>query len=345
MPLKAAPEYFEPIHLPQHFGQSCFSVLNRDHRQLPPPNFARSVSVSGEVIDESDGIEIVRHPTPFTSHANYINLPFNPDRAEINSFVDLDITTANLRRTDFTSQDFSGAHQKLAYAYGLSDMLGGHGPSIDVSYSLFRSARFHRTEFCHVVGEYTCFCKADLDHADFDSALLTAACFQESRIIHSGLHSGVISHSNFSRADLTDSSFAGTNLTGTCFSEAKFSGETSFVGADLTRTCFQNTNLRRLLKDGEFLFPKQEVSGADFRVIQTIAGARLPARVRTDLAGRGAIVDLPSSEDWPEEAFFEGYLDRSDEERQAPLGVQLEIGFEIGADGIERSFADKSEGR
>lgn len=302
MPRKAAPEYYEPKHAPRHLGVNCFGVQNRLSRRVPEPCILIGQSADGEVFLEQDGLEEDRQTMPWDG--NYL---FRGGKSiQVASFVDQDITMASLRKQDFSKQDFSGAHQSRAYEYGLSGMLGGHGPSINIDYSVFSDSCFHRTRFCHLVGEWPCFCKADFQGADLNGSWLTAACFIDAQIVESNLRGSEIIHSTFFGADLSGSNFDGSKLVGTCFSQARFTEQTSFKGANLARTCFLNTNLRQLLLDNETLFPGQDVDGADFRVVQTIAGFRLPVTVRWDLTVRGAIVDLPSDEDWPEEAFYQG---------------------------------------
>ena len=306
MPRKAAPEYYEPQHAPRHVGVNCFGVQNRHFRRMPEPYILISQSADGEVFLEQDGLEEDRQTMP--SGGNYL---FRGGKSiQVASFADQDITMANLRKKDFSKQDFSGAHQSRAYQYGLSDMLGGHGPSINTDYSVFSDSCFHRTRLCHIEGVSTCFCRADLLEADLNGSVLEAACFQDAILVKSILNGGKFRNSSFLRSDVTDARFTGSDLSGSCFSEVHFSESTMFDGANLTQTCFQNTNLCKLLKRGDSLFPGQTVSGADFRVDQTIAGMRLPAKVRLDLAKRGAVVDMPSDADWPEAAFYEGYLER-----------------------------------
>ena len=302
-----APEFYEPIHLPGRCG--CFSrggTLGRLDR-LVASGQHWSWRVPLEVASE----DLVaqgprrRQVQPFTDFPDYVSRGRSKP-AKISTFVGYDLTMASLDNSDFSGLDFSKAHQSMAYQYGLSDMLGGHGPSISVDSSLFTEARFHGTRFCHLVGEWPCFCKADFQKADLNGSYLTAACFIDAQIVESNLRSSKIIHSTFLGADLSGSNFDGSKLVGTCFSQAKFTRETSFKGANLSRTCFRNTSLLQLLLGNETLFPGQDVDGADFRVVQTIAGFRLPVSVRWDLTVRGAIVDLPSDEDWPEEAFYEG---------------------------------------
>ncbi len=265
------------------------------------------VSADGEVTFDSSGSDEDRQAKPFAGHFLFRGGKSIP----VASFVDQDLTMANLRKGDYSKQDFSGAHQSRAYEYGLSDMLGGHGPSINVDYSVFSDSLFHRTRFCHLEGANTCFCRADLLEADLNGSVLEAACFQDAILVNSIFTGGRVRNSSFLRSDVTGARFNGSDLSGSCFSEVEFSESTTFEGANLTQTCFQNTNLRNLLRKGDSLFPGQPVSGTDFRVDQTIAGMRLPAKVRLDLAKRGALVDMPSDADWPEAAFFEGYLGRS----------------------------------
>ena len=307
MPRKAAPEHFEPQHAPRHVGVNCFGVQNRLSRRVPEPLILIAQSEDGEVFLEQDGLEEDLQTKPWDG-----NFLFRGGESiQVASFAGQDITMANLRKKDFSKQDFSGAHQRRAYEYGLSDMLGGHGPSINVDYSVFSDSLFHRTQFCHLEGVNTCFCRADLLEADLNGSVLEAACFQDALLVKGIFYSGKFRNSSFLRSDVTGARFTGSDLSGSCFSEVNFSESTTFEGANLTQTCFQNTNLRNLLKKGDSLFPDQPVSGADFRVDQTIAGMRLPAKVRLDLANRGALVDMPSDADWPEAAFFEGYLERS----------------------------------
>ena len=299
--LEDTPEFYAPVHS----GHNCFGprpdrlVANGQHwssfvpLEAAPEDFRAQSPRSRQVM-------------PFTDFPNYVSWGGRPKPPKITTFVGYDLTMASLSRADFSGLDFSKAHQSRAYEYGLSDMLGGHGPSIEVDSSLFTAARFHGTRFCHLIGEWPCFCKADFQKADLNGSWLTAACFIDAQIVESNLRGSKIIHSNFFGADLSGSNFDCSKLVGTCFSQATFTEQTSFKGANLARTCFLNTNLRQLLLDNETLFPGQDVDGADFRVVQTIAGFRLPVTVRWDLTVRGAIVDLPSDEDWPEEAFYQG---------------------------------------
>ena len=307
-----APEFYEPIHRAR---SDCFRRGDAPGRldRLVASGQHWSWSVPLEVASEDLKAQNPRHRQvgPFKDFSNYMGPSASLKQKKIPSFVGQDLTMSVLSNTDFSGLDFSQAHQRQAYQYGLSDMLGGHGPEIRVDSSLFTSARFHGTKFCHVIGEWPCFCKADFQKADLNGSWLTAACFIDARIVESNLRGSKIIHSTFFGSDLSDSKFDDSKLVGSCFMEAKFTQQTSFKGANLSRTCFRDTNLRQLLRDDDVLFPSQEVIGADFSVDQTIAGARLPAHVRLDLAERGAIVDLPSDEDWPEEAFYEGYLDGS----------------------------------
>ena len=307
-----APEFYEPIHRAR---RDCF-------RRGDAPGRLDRLVASGQHWSSFVPLEVApedlkaqnprnRQVEPFMDFSNYMGPSARLKRKKIPSFVGQDLTMASLANSDFSGLDFSQAHQRGAYQYGLSHSLGGHGPEITVDSSLFTAARFHGTKFCHVIGEWPCFCKADFQKADLNGSWLTAACFIDARIVESNLCGSKIIHSTFFSSDLSDSKFDDSKLVGTCFSEAKFTQQTSFKGANLSRTCFRDTNLRQLLRDDDVLFPGQEVLGADFSVDQTIAGARLPARVRLDLAERGAIVNLPSNEDWPEEAFYEGYLDGS----------------------------------
>ena len=308
-----APEFYEPIHRAR--GGCCFGHGGAPGRRdrLVASGQHWSWSVPLEVASEDLEAQRPRHRQvrPFKDFSNYMGPAERLKRRKISSFVGQELTMASLANTDFSGLDFSQAHQRRAYQYGLSDMLGGHGPEIPVDSSLFTAARFHGTQFCHIVGEWTCFCKADFQKANLNGSYLTAACFIDARIVESNLRGSKIIHSTFFGSDLSDSKFDDSKLVGSCFSEAKFTQQTSFKGANLSRTCFRDTNLRQLLRDDDVLFPGQEVIGAVFSVDQTIAGARLPAHVRLDLAERGAIVDLPSDEDWPEAAFYEGYLDGS----------------------------------
>ena len=306
------PEFYEPIHRAR---SDCFRRGGAPGRldRLVASGQHWSFFVPLEVAPEDLKAQNPRNRQvrPFKDFSNYMGPSASLKRKKIPSFVGQDLTMALLANTDFSGLDFSQAHQRGAYQYGLSDMLGGHGPEITVDSSLFTAARFHGTKFCHVIGEWPCFCKADFQKADLNGSWLTAACFIDAQIVESNLRGSKIIHSTFFGSDLSDSKFDDSKLVGTCFSEAKFTQQTSFKGANLSRTCFRDTNLRQLLRDDDVLFPGQEVIGADFSVDQTIAGARLPAHVRLDLAERGAIVDLPSNEDWPEEEFYGGYLDRS----------------------------------
>ena len=303
-----APEFYEPIHRPRRCG--CFSrggTLGRLDR-LVASGQHWSWHVPLEVASEDLVAQEPRRREvkPFTDFPNYVSWGGRSKPPKINTFVGHDLTMASLYNSDFSGLDFSKAHQSMAYQYGLSGMLGGHGPSIPVDSSLFTEARFHGTRFCHLTGEWPCFCKADFQKADLNGSWLTAACFNDARVVDSDLRGSKIIHSTFNGADLSGSSFDNSQLVGTCFSQAEFTKETSFKGANLSRTCFRNTNLLQLLLGNETLFPGQDVDGADFRVVQTIAGFRLPVSVRWDLTVRGAIVDLPSDEDWPEEAFYQG---------------------------------------
>ena len=307
-----APEFYEPIHRAR---RDCFRRGDAPGRldRLVATGQHWSFFVPLEVAPEDLKAQNPRNRQvrPFKDCSHYMGWSGRLKPPKVPSFVGQDLTMSVLSNTDFSGLDFSQAHQRRAYQYGLSDMLGGHGPEIPVDSSLFTAARFHGTQFCHVIGEWPCFCKADFQKADLNGSWLTAACFIDARIVESNLRGSKIIHSAFFCSDLSDSKFDDSKLVGSCFSEAKFTQQTSFKGANLSRTCFRDTNLRQLLLDSDVLFPGQEVSGADFSVDQTIAGARLPAHVRLDLAERGAIVDLPSDEDWPEAAFYEGYLDRS----------------------------------
>lgn len=302
MALEDTPEFYAPVH---SRGHNCFRpradrlVANGQHwsRHVPLEVAAEDLVAQGPRR---------REVKPFTDFPNYVSWGGRSKPPKISTFVGYDLTMASLSNTDFSGLDFSKAHQSMAYQYGLSDMLGGHGPSISVDSSLFTAARFHGTRFCHLIGEWPCFCKADFQKADLNGSWLTAACFIDARVVDSNLRGSKIIHSNFFGSDLSGSNFDDATLVGTCFSQAEFTKETSFKGANLARTCFRNTSLLRLLLGNETLFPGQDVDGADFRVVQTIAGFRLPVSVRWDLTVRGAIVDLPSDEDWPEEAFYQG---------------------------------------
>ena len=307
-----APEFYEPIHRAR---SDCFRRGDAPGRldRLVASGQHWSFFVPLEVAPEDLKAQNPRNRQvrPFKDCSHYMGWSGRLKPPKVPSFVGQDLTMSVLSNTDFSGLDFSQAHQRRAYQYGLSHSLGGHGPEITVDSSLFTTARFHGTQFCHVIGEWPCFCKADFQKADLNGSWLTAACFIDAQIVASNLRGSKIIHSTFFGSDLSDSKFDDSKLVGTCFSEAKFTQQTSFKGANLSRTCFRDTNLRQLLRDDDVLFSGQEVIGADFSVDQTIAGARLPARVRLDLAERGAIVDLPSNEDWPEEEFYEGYLDRS----------------------------------
>lgn len=300
--LEDKPEFYSPVH-PR--GHNCFRpradrlVANGQHwsRHVPLEVAAEDLVAQGPRR---------REVKPFTDFPNYVSWDGRSKPPKINTFVGHDLTMSVLVNSDFSGLDFSKAHQSRAYQYGLSDMLGGHGHQIPVDSSLFTAARFHGTQFCHLIGEWPCFCKADFQKADLNGSWLTAACFVDARVVDSNLRGSKIIHSNFFGSDLSDSNFDDATLVGTCFSQADFTKETSFKGANLARTCFLNTNLRQLLLDNETLFPGQDVAGADFRVVQTIANFRLPVAVRWDLIIRGAIVDLPSDEDRPEEASYEG---------------------------------------
>lgn len=307
------PEFYEPIHRPGNC--SCFgrgrAAGRRDRLVASGQHWSFHVPLEVAPEDLRAQSPRSRKVEPFTDFSNYVGWAGKRKPPQISSFVGHDLTMSVLSRADFSGLDFSKAHQSRAYQYGLSDMLGGHGPSIPVDSSLFTSAKFHGTQFCHVIGEWPCFCKADFQKADLNGSWLTAACFMNARVVDSNLRGSKIIHSTFFGSDLSGSNFDDSKLVGTCFSQAEFTKETSFKGANLSRTCFRNTNLRQLLLANETLFPGQDVAGADFRVVQTIANFRLPVSVRLELTVRGAIVDLPSDEDWPEEAFYEGELDRS----------------------------------
>jgi uncharacterized protein YjbI with pentapeptide repeats len=305
--LEKTPEFYAPVHLP---GHKCFGP-RADRLVASGQHWSAFVPLEVAPEDLRAQSPRSRKVEPFTDFSNYVSWAGKRKPPQISSFVGHDLTMSVLSCADFSGLDFSKAHQSRAYQYGLSDMLGGHGPSIPVDSSLFTSAKFHGTQFCHLIGEWPCFCKANFQEADLNGSWLTAACFIDARIVESNLRGSKIIHSTFFGSDLSGSNFNDSNLVGTCFSQAGFTKKTTFKGANLSRTCFRDTSLRQLLLDSDILFPSQEVIGSDFRVDQTIAGARLPSHVRLDLAERGAIVDLPSAEDWPEEAFYEGYLDRS----------------------------------
>lgn len=300
--LEDTPEFYAPVHLP---GHNCFGP-RADRLVASGQHWSAFVPLEVAPEDLRAQNPRSRQVEPFTDFPNYVGWAGKRKPPQISSFVGHDLTMSVLSNANFSGLDFSKAHQSRAYEYGLADMLGGHGPSISVDSSLFTAARFHGTRFCHLIGEWPCFCQADFQKADLNGSYLTAACFIDAQIVESNLRGSKIIHSTFFGADLSGSKFDGSKLVGTCFSQAEFTKETSFKGANLSRTCFRNTSLLQLLLGNETLFPGQDVDGADFRVVQTIAGFRLPVSVRWDLTVRGAIVDLPSDEDWPEEASYEG---------------------------------------
>jgi uncharacterized protein YjbI with pentapeptide repeats len=227
----------------------------------------------------------------------------------ISTLAGQDITMANFTNRDLSGADFRGAHQWSAHQYGLGSYTEGH-PEIRLTNALFTSAALDGSKLCEVIGDYVCFCGASMKKADLSWGILSAVCFDDANLCEADFRGVRLQYSSFSNADLSDARFDHASLIGSCLSGVKTSPATTFTDANLTNVCFRNTNLRHLLGSSEVLFPGSVVRGADFRVYQTIAGARLPQLVRVDLLSRGAIVDLPSEEDWDDAAFYGGYLEQ-----------------------------------
>lgn len=234
--------------------------------------------------------------------------PFYSGANPIRSLAGQDITNTSLANRDLSGLDFHGANQWSAHQYGLGSSTDGH-PEINVSNSVFNGACLDDAQLCEVIGDYVCFCRASFQNADLKWAVISGACFIEANLTSANLRWIKLRTSNFSKAVLSGARFDEATLTGTCFSRSKFSLDTSFKKTGLTNCCFRDTNLRNLLGDGDILFPDSEVAGVDFRVDQTIAGARLPRHIRLDLQKRGAIIDPLSDEDPDASYFYEGYFE------------------------------------
>ena len=207
---------------------------------------------------------------------------------------------------DLSGMDLSKAHQWSAHQYGLGSFTDGH-PEISIRDSIFQGADLSEVQLCESQGENVCFCNCKMANADFAWCYLTGACFEHADLGLAQFIGARVLGGSFVSSNLGGTSFKSSKLSKSCFYRARFSSETNFECADLTQCCFVDTNLSKLLGPRDVLFPDSDVAGADFRVDQTIAGARLPKRVRLELASRGAVVDPPSDEDWDEAAFYEGY--------------------------------------
>lgn len=238
-----------------------------------------------------------------------ISLSFYKGDLPISKLAGQDITMANFTNRDLSEADFRGAHQWSAHQYGLGSYTEGH-PEIRLTNALFTRAVLDGSKLCEVIGDYVCFCGASMKKADLTWSILSAVCFDVANLCEADFRGVRLRYSSFSNADLSDARFDHASLIGSCFSRVKISPGTTFTDANLTNVCFRDMNLRHLLGSSQVLFPGSVVRGADFRIMQVVAGARLPQLVRVDLLSRGAIVDLPSEEDWDEAAFYEGYFEK-----------------------------------
>jgi uncharacterized protein YjbI with pentapeptide repeats len=237
-----------------------------------------------------------------------LNVEFYNDETLLASLAGQDLTMTNLGSRDLSGFDLRGAHQWSAHQYGLGSYTDGH-PEIQIADSLFTGAQLDGAQLCEVIGHFVCFCGASMEKTVLNSSKLTGACFINANLTEATFYNSSIQNSSFSRSNLDGVNLEHAKLVGSCFSRARFSPKTSFQNANLVNCCFVDTNLRHLLRDADVLFSGCEVTGADFRVWPTIAGARLPKRVRIDLQERGAIVDPLSDEDPDESYFYAGYFE------------------------------------